>query len=216
MGRLFPFIQTSSLPHSPFRGAAFAVRLVLVLAVAGLAVSCKGRAVKPSAETTAGLQSVSAAPDEPTPPLGPTLERPPGERGAIEPPTPPTPRPPEPDARDQQERARLQERLGFPLYPGGRRIPSLSRESATELRLVLTTEDAPERVVRFYEEKTGKLARLTELSDGDIHDIILGNESRVEGGAIPVHGIQVRPTPKWHLRDGVVGRTSIILFRRQP
>ena len=210
MERILP-LETRSSEGVTGSPSGTGVRALLWILIAASLVGCK----RPNPDGSSGEDGGRPAHGVETPETRVDPETPPDRvdsPGAVDSPVPT--RPSTADAQEREERARLQEILGLALYPGGLQIPSLSRETQGDVRVVLTTEDAPERVVRFYEEQTGKMAQLTELSDGNIHDIILASESRVEGGAIPTHGVQIRPTPKWHLRDGVVGRTSIILFRR--
>lgn len=111
----------------------------------------------------------------------------------------------------QRRNDRLAAAVALPFYPGASPVPSLSREAPGDVRVVLTSDEPCDRVVRFYEQRTGQLAQMTELTDGNIYDIVI--EADVEGA--PILGVQVRQTPR-DLADRLSGRTSVILFRRKP
>lgn len=103
--------------------------------------------------------------------------------------------------------------LGLSFYPGARRVASMSEIKPSAARVVLTTDDPVDRVVRFYEQQTGVMAQVTELSDGAIYDIVVRREDSPTGTGEPMAGVEIRPTPPSLAEKGLAGRTSIILFR---
>jgi hypothetical protein len=195
--------------------------LLLLALVSAAAVACRGGADGRPADAS------GAAPPEPGAGAGAAADAVPGATStapAPEPPPPTRPTPPPPvdvvasasptgevatAAALERRNQELSAALGLPLYPGARNVPSLSSEAAGALRIVQTTDDPCDRVVRFYEQATGLVAQVTELSDGDIYDLVL--KSSPEGE--PVHGVQVRQTPR-AVSDRLTGRTSVILFRK--
>lgn len=191
--------------------AALAGAALLTL-LAGLA-ACTETAAVDTAEPAAVAPPeapTAPAPEEPAPPPAAVAPAPaPAPTPSIEAgPTAAAP-PAEGVAAIERRNQELAAALGLPVYPAARPVPSLSSEAPSALRIVLTTDDPCDRVVRFYEQATGQVAQVTELSDGDIYDIVL--KTAPDGD--PIQGVQVRQTPR-AIADRLTGRTSIILFRR--
>ncbi len=174
-------------------------------------------AVAPSPEGAPAAEEPSTAPPVASESPASGEDRPGSSARPGDPATAPTAPAPAPSAetRENDERARIEGALSLPLYPGAHRVLRLSKLVGDDRRLVLSTDDPARDVVRFYEKHTGKMAQTTELSDGTIYDIVLDSAETETEGRLPLRGVQVRTTPEALRRDGVVGKTSVILFRRK-
>lgn len=108
-----------------------------------------------------------------------------------------------PVTSDLSTRERFAKALGVPLYPRSTLVPKGSRLSAGDVNLVLSSNDAVEHIVGFYEKMLKRKAVLTELPSGIRYSF------PVQRG----QAVLITPTPDV-LQAEVGGKVMITIYKR--